>query len=124
MNDTDLPKQSHVREQFIIDGKIVSKDKTNKMPYTFLFKHTALGRHSFFSKHFKKVSGQYFCFEWSGLLVLRDLKSLYLMRAFAGELVHRKNVVFAKLQSFLLNKPAEWSEVLGGQLGIEPPLND
>lgn len=61
---------------------------------------------------------------WRSLLVLRDLKSLYLIRATAEELVHWKNVVFAKLQSFLPNMPIEWSEVLGGQLGIEPPLND
>lgn len=36
----------------------------------------------------------------------------------------QEDVVFAKLQRFLLNMPREWSEVLGGQVGTEPPLND
>lgn len=56
--------------------------------------------------------------EWRWLLVLKE--SLIVTE----ELVHRKNVLFAKLQSFLLNMPREWSEVLGGQVGTEPLLND
>lgn len=41
----------------------------------------------------------------------RGLMSLYLIIVIAEELVHRKNMVFVKLQSFLPNMPTEWSEV-------------
>lgn len=81
---------------------------------------------SFCYKYFQQDTPKFptDCCEWRQLLVLSVLKSLQLIIAITEELAHRKNVAFAKLQSFLSNMPTEWPEVPGGQSGIKFPLND
>ena len=126
LNDTDLTKQSHGRQQFIIDGKIVSKART-KCHIHFFLNRQHWADAGFSSKHLQKETWPQFStdgFEWRSPAVLRNLKSLCIITALPKELVHGKNVVFARLQRFLPNKPTEWPEVLEGQLGIEPSLND